>query len=124
MFKQSPVDGGKQSSPLWDKTFRVANSFNFSKIKAYSVPILEESDFDATSCGGSISDNNSPDSDEHSDFWTISSECSIILNSDAIAVLQIIIIGDSKASADVSFEIYASSDASSLGSLIASVTHT
>ena len=124
MFKQSPVDEGNLSPPLLDKTFTVANSFNFSKIKAYSVPILEESDFDATSCGGSISDNNSPDSDEHSDFWTISSECSIILNSDAIAVLQIIIIGDSRASADVSFEIYASSDASLLGSNVASVTHT
>ena len=113
MFKQSPVDEGELSPPLWDKTFRVANSFNFSKIKAYSLPLLEETDFDATSCGASINNNNSPDSTEHSDFWTIPSECSIILNSDNIAIPQIIIVGDSRASADVSFEIYASSDASS-----------
>ena len=35
VFKQSPVDEGKLSPPLWDKTFTVADSFNFSKIKAY-----------------------------------------------------------------------------------------
>ena len=124
MFKQTPVDEGVQNLPIYDKTFRVANSFNFSKIKAYSIPLLEETNYDATSCGGSISNNNSPDSSEHSNFWTISSECSIIMTSDKIILPQIIIVGDSRASADVSFEIYASSDDSSLGSNIASVTHT
>ena len=46
------------------------------------------------------------------------------MNSDATAVPQIIIVGDSRALPDISFEIYASSDASSLGSNIASVIHT